>query len=269
MTNKISTIPYLGNKGQLAAKLLRHFPPHQTYVEPFAGTAAVLLNKPRVKHEIYNDLDRRLVDLYRVFRHKDTLMELRYRLFSTPYSYALIQDAINYEAEYKEPLENAYMLLIKLFFSKFGTGRGFQNDPSRVKRFMKFAKKALPLIHERLQGVVIECRPWERVIEIYDSKETLFYIDPPYSHSTTHDAHHYDIDGSEDMHTKINAIIPHIKGTAIISGYKDPLYLNNPLLYSQKVMSTKAMRANDKKRKSVEEWIYSNKPIQLAQLELF
>ena len=58
---KISTIPYLGNKGRLAPKIISHFPAHKTYVEPFAGTAAVLLNKPRVDHEVYNDLDYRIV----------------------------------------------------------------------------------------------------------------------------------------------------------------------------------------------------------------
>ena len=40
------------------------------YVEPFAGSLAVLFAKPRARHEIVNDLDGGLVTFFRVLRDR-------------------------------------------------------------------------------------------------------------------------------------------------------------------------------------------------------
>jgi len=49
----------------------------------------------------------------------------------------------------------------------------------------------------------IENRPAEAVIRLYDSKETLFYCDPPYIHTTRGDSKAY----SNEMTTTSTAIL--------------------------------------------------------------
>lgn len=53
-----------GGKSRVAKRLVRHFPPHSTYVEPFAGGAAVFWRKPLVKRNVVSDIDPWVIDLY-------------------------------------------------------------------------------------------------------------------------------------------------------------------------------------------------------------
>jgi hypothetical protein len=48
---------YYGAKTRLARWIVSLLPPHRVYLEPFAGSAAVLLAKAASSHEILNDLD--------------------------------------------------------------------------------------------------------------------------------------------------------------------------------------------------------------------
>lgn len=59
---------YFGSKSKLAPWIISHFPRHMSYCEPFGGGANVLLQKPRVPVETYNDLDGRVVNFFRVLR---------------------------------------------------------------------------------------------------------------------------------------------------------------------------------------------------------
>src|SRR5690606_12218956 len=79
-----SIITYYGGKGRSWRRIIPHFPPHHTYVEPFGGAANVLLNKPPSAVEVYNDIDSNVVTIFRVLR--DYPDELRRALALTPYS---------------------------------------------------------------------------------------------------------------------------------------------------------------------------------------
>ena len=60
--------PYFGGKTSHAARIASLLPDHGHYVEPFAGSLAVLLAKPRSRMETVNDLDGDLMTFWRVLR---------------------------------------------------------------------------------------------------------------------------------------------------------------------------------------------------------
>ncbi|UQZ88051.1 hypothetical protein C4J81_02000 [Deltaproteobacteria bacterium Smac51] len=57
----------------------------------------------------------------------------------------------------------------------------YVTGPSRSPGFKPAtARRILPQLAERLQGVVLENLPWERLLKLYDSTDTFFFVDPPY-----------------------------------------------------------------------------------------
>lgn len=57
---------YYGGKAKLAEDIVRLFPLHRIYVEPFGGMAACLMAKHPSQTEVYNDLADELVNLFEV-----------------------------------------------------------------------------------------------------------------------------------------------------------------------------------------------------------
>ncbi len=63
-------IPWMGGKRRLADRLIPLFPPHECYVEVFAGGAALYFMRPQAAPvEVLNDINSDLVTLYRVVQN--------------------------------------------------------------------------------------------------------------------------------------------------------------------------------------------------------
>lgn len=59
---------YPGAKWGMAQEIVQIMPPHRSYLEPFAGSLAVLFHKPRSAIETVNDIDGDIVNFFRVLR---------------------------------------------------------------------------------------------------------------------------------------------------------------------------------------------------------
>lgn len=94
-----SPINRLGGKSKLRKIIIEKIPQHICYVEPFFGAGWVYFAKDKSKVEVINDMDRELINLFRIM--KEHPMELERLL-----SYEVIsRDKFN---EYKE-LNLAYL----------------------------------------------------------------------------------------------------------------------------------------------------------------
>lgn len=63
-------LSYFGGKTMVAPQIAALLPSHEHYVEPFAGSLAVLLAKPRSDHETVSDIDGDIMAFWRVLRDR-------------------------------------------------------------------------------------------------------------------------------------------------------------------------------------------------------
>jgi DNA adenine methylase len=202
------------------------------------GAASVLMQKPRCYAEVYNDKWDTVVNVFNVLRDEIAAAELERVLRLTPFSRKEFQkcgemDLINVI----DPIEKARLTIFRSFAgfgsastnNKYATGfrsnsnrsgttpaHDWNNYPDHIQSFV-----------ERLKGVTIENSDYIKVIDQQDTKETLFYVDPPYVHSTRNMARGnaaYEHELTDADHIVLAEKLNQVKGMVVLSAYDCDLY---------------------------------------------
>jgi DNA adenine methylase len=220
---------YYGSKWTLAPWIISHFPQHRVYVEPFAGAASVLMQKGRSEIEIINDLNAEVVNIFKVLRNESQARELKRLIDLTPYS------RIEYEASREttdDPVEAARRAIIRSYFghgsAAFYLACGFKSNDNtsgnhNAHGWVKYSE-AMPVIINRMKGVVVECRPAVEVIKQQDSLNTLFYVDPPYVQEAWVTQQVYEHEMTDTQHEELARVLRGAVGMVVLSGYGCELY---------------------------------------------
>jgi len=172
---------YIGGKRALANKIIEIFPEHKTYVEPFAGGAQVFFRKEPSKVEVLNDLDREIVNFYRVCQshYEELVRYLRFTVVSRAWFDLLDKTDPEKLTDIQRAARHFY--LAKTCYAGLVRHR---NYAIRVDAPSGFNPERIPGLieetHQRLARVQVECLPYEDILRRYDRPETLFYLDPPY-----------------------------------------------------------------------------------------
>lgn len=224
-------IRYHGGKWKLAPWIISHLPPHRIYVEPFGGAASVLLRKPRVYAEVYNDMDGEVCNLFRVMRDRGQVAELERLLNLTPFSRE------EFEAAYEvadDPVERARRLIARSFMGFSSASHNKEHRTGfRTKSFRSGTSPAadwanypghLGQFAERLRGVCIENRPAIELVQSHDQEGILFYVDPPYPRSTRYGDDCYVYEMTDLDHEDLAGVLKSCAGMVVLSGYDCDLY---------------------------------------------
>lgn len=211
--------------------LLPLLPKTKHYCEPFAGSAAVLINREPSPVETYNDIDGEVANFFRVLRdHKDELIEA---IGLTPFSREEFKIAIEQPNGNISEIERARRFYIRARQVRTGlaqtasvgrwahcrlTSRAGMSGA--VSRWLG-AVDQLPHIAERLLRVQIENDGALEVIKRYDSPDTLFYCDPPYPHDTRGDSSAYAYEMTDEQHEALAQLLGSVKGKVALSTYKN------------------------------------------------
>lgn len=220
--------PYFGGKTRQAERIASLLPPHEHYVEPFAGSLAVLLAKPRSAMETVNDIDGDLMTFWRVLR--DQPEDLTRMCALTPHSRAEQQAA--YDLDDMSDLERARRVWVVLSQGRGATlrrtGWRFYSNPANSTLSMPgylnaYVDRILPAA-ERIAGVSLECRDALDIISTYGTHpDVLLYCDPPYLGCTRAVNYRHEIT-SDDDHRALGEALRACKATVVLSGYPSPLY---------------------------------------------
>lgn len=218
--------------------LLPLLPEAHHYCEPFAGSAAVLINRAPAPVETYNDIDGDVVNFFKVLREDPE--GLTQAIALTPFSREEFYVAVNGPERGINRLERARRFYIRARQARTGLaqtatlGRWANcKNTSRAGMSGVISRwfggiEALGEIGARLLRVQIENRPAVDVIRLYDGPDTLFYCDPPYLHETRGDSKAYGFEMDQEQHRELAGALHRISGKAAISGYRcelmDKLY---------------------------------------------
>lgn len=241
MPKRYSIGGYYGGKASMLNFLLPQFrTPHDIFVELFAGSLAALLNKPRARIEIANDLAGDVANFWECLR--DEPDELCRLIDATPAGEAEFKRIIN-----APPTDNK-VEMARRFYCRLQ--QSFSNRPNGESTTTSIAiqfqsrRRRLPAVAARIQDLIVEntdaCRLIDRVRQLAEHNcadpagnpgIARFYADPPYLASTRRTGGGEYIEDSTgadsaDFHTRfLNAVTtapPYFK--FVISGYASALY---------------------------------------------
>lgn len=238
-TYKRRPFPWYGGKGSHVTWLLRLLPNkgypssrQRVYVEPFAGGAGVFWALPvKWPIEVLNDLDLRVVTTFRVLQDERKSRSLLRKLVWTPYAREEFNKAleiIDRPDMYKD-MDVAWATIVAFACAISATPKTTGNwaraltDQNRTYLLHNRVPHVL-IWHNRLVGVQIERRDALEVMEYYDSKETLFYVDPPYVPATRSSKNTYSQEMSIEHHRRLVDVLLSLKGRCVLSGYAHKVY---------------------------------------------
>jgi DNA adenine methylase len=261
---------YFGGKTSMAERIAAILPAHEHYLEPFAGSLAVLLAKPPSPMETVNDLDGDLMNFWQVLRERPEELERVCAL--TPHSRAEHQVSLQPAAD---DLERARRIWIRLSQGRGGmlgqrTGWRFNEakpNGAAMPAYLEAYVRRIPPAARRIARVSLECRPALDAIAAYGKHPSvLIYADPPYLDSTRTHGLHGNVYGremrGEDAHRELAAALTSARAGVVLSAYHSPLY--DELYDGWHQLELTAFTGNAIAQKQRTEVLWSNRPFQLA-----
>ncbi len=196
------SLKYPGGKSKVAKKIIEEFPPHTKYVEPFSGVAHVFFQKTKADSNVLNDTNRELIRFFRDIKGKKVCCDL----------------SGNREKFNRIRAKNSKSICDQIYLNKasygghlsFGAKPFYGNDKKLEERGQYCVDGS------KLKGVTLTTDDYKTTIKKHDSKDTLFYLDPPYMKANAKECL-YGKDNCQVRPEEVASVVKKIKGTAIVS----------------------------------------------------
>lgn len=183
------SIPQIDDLRTIAKQL----PPAHTYVELFGGGIPFIFLRDPAPVEVYNDVSSHVVNFMRTLRYPEQFgwLFLLSRLFPIDQKLSPIplrnfvrggeegDDVVRAYAWYYQARQTFAQVSDDLIRNSVLL-ESVNDDMDLVVDALEEVDSLLPAVHGRIFRAQIEQYSWQKIIEIYDSTETLFWVDPPH-----------------------------------------------------------------------------------------
>lgn len=204
-----SPLKWVGGKYRLLPTLQKHLPLAKRLIEPFAGSAVLLLNTD-YEHYWLNDINPDLILFYQSLKnHGPEFIKQCKKYFTQRYN----DEKQYYKLREKFNVSPADMMRASIFLylnrhAYNGLCRynkkGLFNAP--FGRYVKpyFPEKELHLLHQKSQRATFTCQPFETVMQDA-TKHDIIYCDPPYvplsktAHFTQYSGHYFEAEQQKQL----------------------------------------------------------------------
>ena len=261
-TDKKCLINWVGGKRLLRKTIAPLIPKDiKSYIEPFGGGGWVLFYKDRwADLEIYNDLDGRLVNLFRIVKYHPNAFkeEYKYLLGSRDMFFQFLNGTFITDIQ---KAVQFYFIITRSFGGKGSSFGTVKKSSGGASKSQKNVLDKIDAIHERLDKVMIENRDFETLIKQYDFEDAFFYCDPPYSQGCG-----YDVTSTKDFdHERLREVLGNIKGRFLLSYDDSPkireLYKGFEMIEVERLNVINNRSDVENRKKIFKELLIANYPI--------
>ena len=261
-TDKKCLINWVGGKRLLRKTIAPLIPKDiKSYIEPFGGGGWVLFYKDRwADLEIYNDLDGRLVNLFRIVKYHPNAFkeEYKYLLGSRDMFFQFLNGTFITDIQ---KAVQFYFIITRSFGGKGSSFGTVKKSSGGASKSQKNVLDKIDAIHERLDKVMIENRDFETLIKQYDFEDAFFYCDPPYSQGCG-----YDVTSTKDFdHERLREVLGNIKGRFLLSYDDSPkireLYKGFEMIEVERLNGINNRSDVENRKKIFKELLIANYPI--------
>lgn len=222
----ICAFGYYGAKNATGGKYRKALPVKKILMEPFAGSAAILLNSPGFDIRIANDRDKNVSTFHRVMADPKGGKALVQTLITMERKREIFMEAhkkLNTETIQLSEMERAVATFVVITQSfnamreQFSTGNGSDE-------YIRRNRNMLWKVYERMQGVRVYNKKALEIMEPYlQDADCLIFLDPPYLPETRSEGARdvYPWEMTREEHIEMLETIKQSKASIMLCGFRE------------------------------------------------
>lgn len=170
----------VGNKARIAKDVVKHFPPHKVYIEPFFGAGGIYFNKPKAQYNFLNDLDDDVFNLFMVLKNQKQALIAYFE--EVPMCESLFKHWVQHKETDAIPKAARFLYLSNLSYLGAKSTMAF-NLTTSLKTLVKNVYGVDDFSRAKFTSMdfrkLLNCISYRQDGRDHESK-TFIYNDPPY-----------------------------------------------------------------------------------------